>query len=174
MNFIPHRYSERSVRRFVPILRALSEGDTPRRLQFLPTDMGLNVTTAIARLRDAVHSLTTQLVVVPHLNPQNLAVRWKNYRIESDGVNVQLLPRQTEQELPEIGFTSDSQTTLGVLRTDEPQFDSLLAAFAVLLSSRKLFGSVRITGQLSDNTKDELMNRYDVAFVDSGTDTIML
>jgi hypothetical protein len=164
MTFIPHRHSERSVFRFVPIITKLLNHHASRgsgTVSFNPLELNISVETAVARLRDAVFSLSTGLTAHPSVDAVTLKEVWKQYKVTSDGTNVQVIPRATEQgEL--LTITGDSKDVLASLNVEDVGFAENLSAFATLLGRRLLQGQVIINGDLSDNLKRTLECDNDV------------
>jgi hypothetical protein len=163
MNYIPPRYSRRSVYRFVPILQKVCDSADPVVIKFYPHELGLTQSTAIARLRDAKAALSTGMVTHPFINVDRLKALWPKYKISTDADAVLLTPRTTEQTPTALPFVEIGGSVIGTLHTDEPEFDAYLRAFAVLLGGRHLSGSLTILGKMSSKLIDDIHSQYDVA-----------
>jgi hypothetical protein len=170
MTYIPHRHGQRSVYRFVGIIVKVL--DQHRRqgiasVSFNPLDMNISVETAIARLRDAVYSLSSGLTTHPSVDVTQLKEVWPHYKVTSDGVNVQVVSREAKQDEP-VPIHTGTGTELAVLRSEDPRFVETLSAFAVLLGQRFLQGEVQISGFLSDTLQHRLQSENDVVFIQDG------
>jgi hypothetical protein len=178
MTFLPHRYTAKSVDRFIPVLEAVvrQAGSPLQTVQFFPSDLYLSMNTAMARLRDAVHAITTGIIIDPRVPADVLRAMWPMFRLTSfNGTKVLLVPRHTEQGTPLNVESGEHRTYLAVLRVDQPRFEEILSAFATLLGQRLLEGTVCIEGTLSETLHDVLLDRHDIMFrVESPTVTIML
>ena len=130
--------------------------------------MNISLETAIARLRDAVHSLSSGLTTHPSVDATTLKEVWPLYRVDSDGVNVLVVSRETKQNKPELLIHSGSRTELAVLGSEDVRFVEVLTAFAVLLGQRFLQGEVTINGFLSDKLQHRLQSENDVVFIQDG------
>jgi hypothetical protein len=167
MTYIPHRHSIKSVIRFIPAIRTLldqHQRNGVASVSFNPLELNLSVETSIARLRDAVQSLTSGLTSHPSIDSEALKLIWPLYKVSSDGTNVQILPRETKLVEP----ITQVQTRLAELVSDEAGFVEELTAFAVLLGRRRLQGQVDIIGDLSESLQHRIMSENDVVFISDG------
>ncbi len=172
--YLAPRFGQRSVNRFVPILSRLCQAQEPTAVSFTPSELGISVETAMARLRDAAHSLSTGLTTHPSINAETLSAVWPLYKVTSDGLDVVVSPRKTEKGTP-ITPLSVRAADSYALRADAPGFVEALTAFAVLLGQRVLQGQVVISGVIDEDFKDRLSLRYDIAFRrETDNTTIML
>lgn len=170
MPYLPHRHTHKSVARFVPVLENLianhkTLGEGP--VEFDPATIGLSVSTAIARLHDAVYSIRLRLTTYESVNPDDLSIIWPRYRITSDGVKVMILPRIAGQRLSILSNTGINVIHIN-LRSDETTFTETLNALAYLLGHRLLQGEVTIEGDLPDGLQETLEAQYDVAIAQTG------
>src|SRR6267142_1419810 len=175
MNYLPHRYRRSSVDRFVPVIeQLLRRGGTP--VSFDPSDLGINVETALARFRDAVHALSTGLVTHPNINAILLQETWLRFKATSDGTRVLLLSRKAEQGPPQLTAVpvSEGRVPLATLRSTQPRFVDSLTALAVLLGQRILVGEVVIHGEITDTLKQRLESENDVAFRQEAQNTTIM
>lgn len=169
MPYQPSQYREKSVNRFVPVLKLLLADTGKSGVSFDPFAMLLSPNTAIARLRDAVHAISSGKVIHPSINADLLREVWSQYKITSDGSIISISPRQTE-ERPQAVPTGGSRaaTELAVLKVSQPRFVETLTAFACLLGQRILTGEVTIYGDLSSTLIDRLENDNDVVIKRTG------
>jgi hypothetical protein len=180
MTYLPHRYTTKSVDRFIPVLEAVCRQSylgKVEQVEFFASDLFLSMNTAMARLRDAVHAITTGIIVDPRVPADVLRAMWPKYRLTShNGTKVLLVPRNTEQTPTTLNVESGEQRRyLAVLDTDRPRFEETLTAFACLLGQRILEGSVLIEGPLSETLVAVLLDRHDIMFrQETSTTTIML
>jgi hypothetical protein len=180
MSYQPHRYTAKSVDRFIPVLEQLcrqAQTGKMETISFFASDLFLSLNTAMARLRDAVAAITTGIIVDPRVPADLLQVMWKQYQMTShNGNKVLLVPRNTEQTRPTLNVESGAQRKyLAVLNTSQPRFEEILTSFACLLGQRLLEGTVLIEGQLSETLQPVLMDRNDIMFrPETPTTTIML
>lgn len=164
MTYLAHRHSTKSVFRFVPVIKQLLDHHKSRgiaQVSFNPADMGISLETGIARLRDAVYSLSSGLTTHPSVDATTLKEVWPLYKVSSDGINVLVVSRTTEQDEP-VPIHTGSSGSLATLQVNDPQFVEIVTSFAVLLGRRFLQGQVTIEGQLSDNIKHQLESNHDV------------
>lgn len=167
MSYLPHRHTDKSVRRFVPILETLianhkTFGEYP--VQFDPTQLGISVETGLARLRDAVHSITTGLTNYPNISSADLSAIWPRYHATSDGTNIVIQPKHPTVHATRVHVS----TKLATILVDQPNYESYLTAFAILLGNRILQGEVTIIGHLSDTLKQTLEGAYDIVITPTG------
>jgi hypothetical protein len=132
--------------------------------------------TAMARLRDAVHAITTGIIIDPRVPAEVLHAMWPKFQLTShNGTKVLLVPRDTKQGTPLNVESGGSRTYLAMLRVDQPRFEEILGAFATLLGQRLVEGTVLIEGELSDTLQEVLLDRNDIMFrQDTPTTIIML
>jgi hypothetical protein len=168
MNYIPYHFSAKSVSRFVPTIRALLEQHRRNgvaNIKFNPlVDLNLGLETAIARLRNAVHSISTGITEFDSVDAATLKQVWPLYKITADDSNVMIVPRETLEATPQTSNVS----CLATLRTGELGFDQDLTAFARLLSRRHLLGQVDIIGDLSESLQHRIVSENDVIFIPDG------
>lgn len=169
MTYLPHRHSWKSVSRFIPVFVQLIDQHKRKgtaTIMFNPSEMHLSVESAMSRLRDAAQSLLQGLTSHASIDAKELSVVWPLYKVISDGTNVQVVSRQTEQGEPlRLG---GSENVLSVLRVEEAGFIELVSAFALLLGRRFLQGQVTIVGDLSDQIRHRLESENDIAIVQDG------
>jgi|SRR5215472_356745 len=171
MTYIPHRYSDKSVIRFVPILKSLVDQHAKNgvaSVKFNPLELNISMETAISRLRDAAHSLIEGISIHPSIDPGILKTIWPLYKVTSDGIHVMVVSRQTEQSFDPTPILQGSTTSLATLKCDEAGFVEELTAFAVLLSRRHLRGQVDIIGDLSESLRHRIESEHDVVFIPDG------
>jgi hypothetical protein len=172
---IPHRYTARSVIRFVPVIRALliqHRKNGVAVVKFNPVELDLNVNTAMARLRDAVHSLCSKFYTHPSIDSDELKRVWHLYKVVSnDDINVEIVSRGVELTPPNILIETPSggvYTDSIVLRTDEAGFIEALTALALLFGRRLIKGQVDIIGDLSESLQHRITSENDVVFISDG------
>lgn len=167
MTYTPHRYSPRSVYRFVPIIKRVLDQHRSRgtaTVMFNPLELNLSIETAVARLRDAAKALSSGITTHPSVDVTSLKEVWPLYRVDSDGVNVLVAPRSTEQD-EVVPIHTASGDALATLNVEDGQFVELVRAFAILLGRRLLQGQVVINGDLSENLQRQLGCDYDVVII---------
>jgi len=160
----------KSVVRFIPVIRTVL--DQHRRngvasVKFNPLELNLNLQTAMARLRDSVHSLCEGLTEHGSIDKETLKQVWPLYKVTSDGANVMVVSRDVpvgESNITIIG----SNESLATLKTDEAGFVEAITAFAVLMGQRYLRGQVDIIGDLSDSLRHRIESENDVVFIPDG------
>lgn len=167
MNYLPHRHTDKSVRRFVPVLETLLSnhktlGEYP--VQFDPTTLGISVETGLARLRDAVHSIINGLTSYPTISPTELVAVWPRYHVISDGTNIVIQPKHGTANSTQLNVA----TKLATLSVSHPYFSDILTAFAVLLGHRILQGEVQINGELDPVLQQQLEAKYDIVISATG------
>lgn len=167
MNYLPHRHTDKSVRRFVPVLETLISnhktlGEYP--VSFDPNTLGISVETGLARLRDAVHSIVNGLTNYPTIKASDLVVIWPRYHVISDGTNIVIQPKQTTANQAQLHVG----TKLATLSTTHQVFPDLLTAFAVLLGHHILQGEVQINGELDPVLQQNLEATYDIVISPTG------
>ncbi len=170
MTYLPHRHTWKSVSRFVPVIESLLNQHKHKGIAsvtFDPATMGLSVETGIARLRDAVQSLSQGLTSTPTIKADDLTAIWPYYRVRSDGTLVNVISRSTEQEEP-VMIQSGSRESLATLKVEDPRFVETLSAFALLLGQRFLQGEVTILGDLDETLRLRLLSENDIAIVQDG------
>jgi hypothetical protein len=169
MTYLAHRLSWRSVQRFVPVIEHVltAHQNGIAHVAFDPKRMGISIDTAIARLRDAVQSLSQGLTSTPTINADVLTAIWPHYKVTSDGTNVLITSRTTEQEEPVL-IHSGSRESIATLTVGSPRFVENLSAFALLLGQRLLQGEVTILGDLSAFERNRLLSENDIAIVQDG------
>jgi hypothetical protein len=156
--------------RFIPVIRTVlsqHQRNGIANVKFNPLEMNLSIETAIARLRDAFHSLAAGLTTHPDIDQETIKQVWPEYKVISDGTNVLVIGRGTDQPT-EIELIVQAKTALAVLRTDEAGFVEDLTAFARLLGQRYLQGQVDIIGDLSESLQHRIMSENDVVFISDG------
>jgi hypothetical protein len=167
MTYLPHRHTDKSVRRFVPVLETLLSnhktlGEYP--VQFDPNTLGISVETGLARLRDAVHSIVNGLTTYPNISPSELGSVWPRYHVISDGTNIIVAPKQANANATQLHVS----TKLATLTVRHPYFSDLLTAFAVLLGHRIFQGEVQINGELDPTLQQQLEATYDIVISATG------
>ncbi len=171
MTYLPHRHSWKSVSRFVPVIEALLDAHKKlgtANVTFDPlVGMNISVETAMGRLRDAVASLSQGLTSAPSIDAEELAAVWAFYKVTSDGTNVQIVSRLTEQEEP-VMIQTGSRESLATLKVEDERFVETLTAFALLLGQRYLQGEVTILGDLPPELQSRLLSENDIAIVQDG------
>lgn len=170
MTYLPHRHSWKSVARFLAPIRSLINQHRKHNtasVAFNPLSLNISVETAVARLRDAIHSLSQGLTSAPAIDAEELAAVWAFYKVTSDGVNVLIVPRITEQEEPVLIHT-DSRESLATLKVEDERFVENLTAFALLLGQRILQGEVTIIGNLDETLQLRLGSENDIVIVQDG------
>jgi hypothetical protein len=170
MNYVPHRYSPKSVYRFVPVIDKVLSMHRNRGIasvSFDPTNLSISMETGIARLRDAVHALSTGMCPHPLINAEELRHVWPLYKVTSDGKVVQVVARSVEQIEP-VAMEPFAGVSIAVLRTDDLRFTETITAFAVLLGQHLLVGQVDIVGDLSDSLRYRLESENDIVITADG------
>jgi hypothetical protein len=170
MTHIPNQYTPKQVARFLPIIRTVL--DQHRRsgvasVKFDPLELGINVNTGQARLRDAARSLLLGFVKHPTIDQETLKAVWPLYQVTSDGVNVVVTSRNPEHQV-EPQTTTDEVFNHVVLRTDEAGFVEELTALALLFGRRRIKGQVDIVGDLSETLQHRITSENDVIFIADG------
>jgi hypothetical protein len=178
MTYQPHRYTSKSVDRFIPVLERLcrQDPDHPETISFFASDLFLSLNTTLARLRDAVAAITTGIIVDPRVPADVLRATWKKFHLTShNGNKVLLVPRDTKQTTDSLNVeTGSHRRYLAVLRTNQPRFEEVLTAFACLLGQRLLEGTVMVEGPLSDTLQAVLLDRNDIMFRQETPDTTIM
>lgn len=170
MTYLPHRHTWKSVSRFVPVLESLihqHQVSHTGHVSFDPQHFNISIETAIARLRDAVQSLSQGLTSTPSIDADVLTAIWPHYKVTSEGTRVLIVSRSTEQEEPVL-IHSGSRESLATLTVESPRFVENLTAFALLLGQRILQGEVTILGDLPDSVRLRLLSENDIAIVQDG------
>lgn len=150
MSPTPYRYSEKSVLRYIMVIKDIAYHAVPTRLEFNPTPLGVGSETAACRLRDAVHSLCTGLTSHPSIDPTLLAERYRHYRVSHDGTKVFVVPKTEKKQSTSAQVEVSQPTTNDMLARVKSTDTAVLSAFALLLGRHFLEGRVEIVGEITD------------------------
>lgn len=153
-----HRYSLISCQRFLPIIRQVVD-QQPDALEVDISDLGISLSTASARLRDAVRAYGGEN---PDLasGPARKAITdgWKNYEVAVRGE--QLFVRKKGKMLPSDKVRTTVPLNMPVLAVNDPSLPVLNAV--ILLVSERLIPSAMILTDDPDRLH-ALCNVRDVA-----------
>jgi hypothetical protein len=165
MSQLPPRYQPNSVFRYVSIFKQVLELVTPTRIRFQPQTVGVNATTAEARIRDAAHAICERFVWHPDIPKDRIdefKVKWKEYKVVAVGDEVLISPRDEPKDRPTGLATVEYDDAIAVLPAHD---EDAIRAFAVILTRRYLVGKVRIMGTPSGDLQSQLISSYDVAIM---------
>jgi hypothetical protein len=99
---------------------------------------------------------------------------WQEYRIDNDGRVITVCPRTKQTETQQIEVKSGALTSkvgrLACVDGQRTDLQSVLEAFARLLSLRLLTGEVEIVGATDFNLFVELEQIYDITFTQASSD----
>jgi hypothetical protein len=129
-------------------------------IRFKHDEIGLNSTTAIARVGDAVLAVTRGKQFYPDIDPDKLRDAWQNYRVTYDQIArevVILRHKESPTSLP----SNILDTTIVV---EEPNFRRTITAFAWLYGTSHIIGRLTILGMLNDELKHHLEQECNVIF----------
>lgn len=171
--YIPSRFRERNVNRFRNILREVVAG-TPE-IRFKNSEIGLNPTTAIARVSDAMRAVINGIVFYEDVDADKLREKRPLYRIYYDQLTSEVIVTQRRLPLTEGGVATTFVDIVDVtLRMEETTFPEDIHAFAVLFGHYRLRGRVTILGMLSEAIKQDLASTHGVMFTQTApNETIM-
>ncbi len=184
MTTTPFRLSLTNTIRFEPVLRQILSTDwnSDVTLRFNPLTLGINTTTARARLLDALLSLIDGKTALPNFDVERLRTMRPLFYITADEVGYVLISPKTKKEPHSTAQSVAVDVVAGgralaspvVLDPKTPQFEARLRAFALLLGSRDLTVPVRVKGKVNDTLLAELTSTFDVAYTPDGDDTLIM
>lgn len=149
------RFSEKSVRRYLPIIKQVLTLDPPHRITFDPAVLGLNTETASTRLRDAVNAIILGITPQAGINAEVLKSKWTLYKVTFDNREVVVLPKTEKNKTEDIVLAPQlagetHNDLLAVVKADDVD---VIRAFATLLGRRVLTGKIKIVGPCNDVIK---------------------
>lgn len=157
-DWLPSRFKRHNVDRFVPILKLVLAGQ--QKIRFNPASIGLNVTTAMARVGDAALAVIRGHQFYADVDADKLREVWPNYRI---GYN-QITHEITISQFRETSTSIPTNILDATIMVEEPNFERTITAFAWLYGTYHIIGHLTILGMLDDKIKQHLINECNVSF----------
>lgn len=156
MTFVPSRFKQANVDRFVRVLQDVANG-VPT-IRFNHDKLGLNANTAISRVRDAVLAVTRGITPLPEVDADKLRENWPLYKVEYDNITLEVVVRRSKEH----SIAVEGNFFDATLRVEESTFEVDLKAFATLYGHYRMKGRLTIIGLLDDSIKQDLIKNYNV------------
>jgi hypothetical protein len=168
---LPHRFSERSVLRYLDALVQLSRAaDTPT--TFIIVRHELSAETVCCRFRDAVNAFLKGYVSHPLVNLDTLRRAWSLHKVTHNGSDVTISPKAQKTAADVLAcVTAGESGPLAVVPADDA---TALSAFALLLGRRLLTGQVHLLGTPSPTLVSELTSAHDISIFESAGVWLMI
>lgn len=138
----PHRFSIKSVGRYLEVFERVAKSTGDLEICVDPALLGLAPNTVEARIRDAAKAVVRGTVTSPNVAPYEFSLRWKTFKVKQRD-NLVYVTNLAEIKAESFAAATDH---IDVVIGDQPNAEAIATAYAVLLGTRRMQGTVVLRG----------------------------